>query len=499
MRTLSRLLLLTAILTSLAIPGFAGDILNYQGRLTDAAGTPVADGTRTLTFRIFHTLSGGSAVWSETASVQVSSGLFTTNLGSVTPLDIGSLIDGAMYLEIQVGGDAPLSPRQLLTSSPRAAVAGRMLGDGVETAGNSLLVRRADGDSCISFNSSLNKAAIYMFAPQPEPPKELIEMSTALGNSASIRMFAPQPEPPKEIISISTGVNSSGSIRMFAPQPEPPRVMFEVTADSASGPSLSMYDEAGQVMGIDPSPFNSGFSIRLFAPQPEPPRVLAELLTNYDDGQSSALNMSGSIPGSATIPLASMTAKNGTGTLRIGRAADGVTSGTLIQATAGATESRLDISGAPIPGGVTQTISMITNGSARIGIGTPSPTQALQVIGNICYTGTIGACSDVRYKRNVKELDKALDAVMKMRGVRYSWKADEFPEMQFDKGTQVGFVAQEVKEVLPEAVMEQPDGSLSVDYSRVTPLLLEALKELRGLVRNQQSQIEELKAELQKK
>ncbi|PWB68990.1 hypothetical protein C3F09_10745 [candidate division GN15 bacterium] len=499
MRTLFIALLLVGMLAVAAVPGIAADILNYQGRLTDASGVPVADGTRTLTFRIYHTLTGGSAVWSETASVQVSSGLFTANLGSVTPLDIGSLIDGALYLEVQVGGDTPLSPRQLLTSSPRAAVATRMLGGGVETAGNAMLLKRSDGDSSISFNSSLNKAAIYMFAPQPEPPKELIEMATALGNSASIRMFAPQPEPPKEIISISTGANSSGSIRMFAPQPEPPRVLFDVTADSASGPSMGMYDEAGQVMGIEPSPFNSGFSIKLFAPQPEPPRVLAELRTDYDDGESSALTMSGSIPGSSTIPLACMTAEGGIGTLSLGRAVDPINRGTLIQATAGEFQSRLDISGGPPLGLPPQTICLVADEStAKVGIGTPSPSQALHVIGNICYTGTIGACSDAKYKKNVKDLNHSLDAVMKLRGVRYDWRTSEYPEMRFDDKTQVGFVAQEVKEVLPEAVNEQADGSLTIDYSRVTPLLLEALKELRTLVDKQQSQIRELQVQLNK-
>jgi hypothetical protein len=42
----------------------------------------------------------------------------------------------------------------------------------------------------------------------------------------------------------------------------------------------------------------------------------------------------------------------------------------------------------------------------------------------------------------------------------------------------VGFIAQEVQEVIPEAVHPRPDGFLAVDYNRIIPLLVEAVKEL---------------------
>ncbi len=45
---------------------------------------------------------------------------------------------------------------------------------------------------------------------------------------------------------------------------------------------------------------------------------------------------------------------------------------------------------------------------------------------------------------------------------------------------QVGFIAQEVREVMPEVVQEHSDGTLSLDYGRLTPLLVEAIKELRA-------------------
>jgi hypothetical protein len=125
--------------------------------------------------------------------------------------------------------------------------------------------------------------------------------------------------------------------------------------------------------------------------------------------------------------------------------------------------------------------SMMTiNSVGNVGIGTTSPTAKLHVAGNICYTGTIGACSDARYKTNVRPIARALDCVEKIRPVSFDWKRDEFPDRQFSDKSQVGLIAQEVREVLPEVVQEGSDGYLSVDYGRLTPVLTQAIQELKA-------------------
>jgi hypothetical protein len=136
--------------------------------------------------------------------------------------------------------------------------------------------------------------------------------------------------------------------------------------------------------------------------------------------------------------------------------------------------------GPQVVGGLTPSIKLKVNADARIGIGTDAPTQALHVVGNICYTGTIGACSDEKFKKNIETIDGALPLVEQLDGVRYSWRTDEYPDQQFSNERQVGFVAQDVQQVLPEAVTAQEDGSLTVDYSRITPLLVQAIKELKA-------------------
>ena len=86
-------------------------------------------------------------------------------------------------------------------------------------------------------------------------------------------------------------------------------------------------------------------------------------------------------------------------------------------------------------------------------------------------------CSDARFKKNVEDIDSPIENILKLRGVNFDWRADEFEDRQFDDGRQIGFIAQEIKEVLPEVVIEGVDGYYAVDYSRLTPILVEAIKE----------------------
>jgi hypothetical protein len=137
--------------------------------------------------------------------------------------------------------------------------------------------------------------------------------------------------------------------------------------------------------------------------------------------------------------------------------------------------------------------------SGNVGIGTTSPGQKLHVAGNICATGTIGACSDARFKKNVMGLTDALDRVAQLRGVSFDWKREEFADHQFADGRQVGMIAQEVEKVLPEVVARGNDGYRSVDYGRLTPLIVEAVKQIRfekdeqiGALRRENAELREM-------
>ena len=86
--------------------------------------------------------------------------------------------------------------------------------------------------------------------------------------------------------------------------------------------------------------------------------------------------------------------------------------------------------------------------------------------------------SDESLKTDVQTMNTALDTVMSLNGVEFTWK---------DSGARdFGFIAQEVQKVVPKAVHTANDGVQGVDYSRLTSILVEAVKA-------QQVQIEDLK------
>lgn len=109
---------LGAVLT-LASGSFAAvpQEIGYQGYLTDAGGVPV-NGSVNITFSLYTTSTGGTALWSEDQTLSIDKGIYSVSLGAVTPLNLP--FDTRYYLGIKVGNDAELSPRQPLASTPYA-------------------------------------------------------------------------------------------------------------------------------------------------------------------------------------------------------------------------------------------------------------------------------------------------------------------------------------------------------------------------------------------
>jgi len=132
--------------------------------------------------------------------------------------------------------------------------------------------------------------------------------------------------------------------------------------------------------------------------------------------------------------------------------------------------------------------AMVINPSGNVGIGTTSPNYTLDVSGTIGGNGMLYH-SDIRWKKNVQSLTNSLDKIKRLRGVNFEWRLDEFAETNFSEGKQVGMIAQEVEEVIPELVNTASDGYKSVDYAKLVSVLIEAMKE-------QQKQIEDLESRI---
>jgi hypothetical protein len=132
------------------------------------------------------------------------------------------------------------------------------------------------------------------------------------------------------------------------------------------------------------------------------------------------------------------------------------------------------------------------DGSVGIGAGTDY-SHPLDVVGLIECEAVVET-SDGRFKTNVCELTDALDAVGRLRGVSYEWN-DESAAAGMTPGKRgIGLVAQEVEEVFPELV-SAPEGSpMAVDYSKLTAVLIEAVKELKTENETLSARLEALEA-----
>ena len=119
---------------------------------------------------------------------------------------------------------------------------------------------------------------------------------------------------------------------------------------------------------------------------------------------------------------------------------------------------------------------------------------------NAYFAGSVNAscgvlvCSDVRYKQQITPLTNSLAKLTKLQGVNYYFKTNKFKDRNFNTNLQIGVIAQEAEKILPEVVSTDAAGYKSVDYSKFTPLLIEAIKELNT---KHDKEIQELRQEIE--
>jgi len=115
----------------------------------------------------------------------------------------------------------------------------------------------------------------------------------------------------------------------------------------------------------------------------------------------------------------------------------------------------------------------------------------LQVNGVIRSTSDITAYyfpSDRNFKKNLKSLETPLEKILKLNAYSFEWDSDALENTDYDilVGNDVGVIAQEVEQIIPELVITRDSGSKSVSYIKLVPYLIESIKDL-------QKQINELK------
>jgi len=140
------------------------------------------------------------------------------------------------------------------------------------------------------------------------------------------------------------------------------------------------------------------------------------------------------------------------------------------------------------------------------------PTEKLEVNGNVLVNGDVDAdsyittSSDRRIKKNLKPIEYGLNDILSLAPLSYDQYKFHFPNNQFslkeDNSPQasIGLIAQEVYEIIPEAVKKPEDENKKIwklDYTKLIPVLINGIKELNVKNNDLQSENELLKKELQ--
>lgn len=415
--------------------------LNFQGRLATPDGTPVADAaSQSLTFRLYSASSGRTPLWSQSSLVPVHNGVFAARLDFSTGFTAGQTLasafnGSAIYLETQVGSDAPLTPRQPLASNAYAFLANSALSvpDGSVT-----LSKLAGG--VLNFNHISGQIVGSQIAAGTITNANL---SGSLQSTLNLLSLNPVPFPVGSaatndspfFVAVSGGmayvVGFSDTLQIFDVSSSANPVLTGSATTGSQPVAVAVSGSTAYVVN------SSGNTLQIFdVSNPNSPVLKGSVATGNGPA---AVAVSGSIAYVVSVNANVLQTFNVSDALQV--------SGNLL----------------------------VTGGGS---------------FGGIVTANGVTLTSDARYKANVQALDNPLDDILNLRGVTYDFDRAKWPAKNFPNGRQIGFLAQEVEAVFPELVSTDASGYKSVNYIGVVPVLVEAMKRQQKQMQAQKWQIE---------
>lgn len=471
--------------SSLAFAAPAPTAFTYQGRL--AENGQAFTGTASISFRLFSGPTGGSAQMSlPAADVQVQDGLFTA-----TP-DFGATAfrNGvAGYVEaviIKDGAETPLAPRQLVTPAPLAlGVVGMSLSikdqldidqttyaaeipTSLDTSYQSFTAGRSGVLSSITFRARAFAASSQMVAT----------LRAGVGTSGAVLGSAVSAAQGQAFTPIVLDF-STQNITLVSGQTYTVQFTFAGIITFANG----VAGTSGMFQGVSA---NFWFQTRTIS------TVVPSSAGSLDALSRAALNDQELGMRTTADRAHGLGWFGGTSAFRnTGVAPDGP----VLWGNGG---GALGTSSVDASAG---TVALRWNSSGQVGIGTSPSSNSYRLE----LPNTAGAAGQGRanawvtyssrdFKQNIRAVDNPIGLLDQLRGVRFDWKQTD------DQGNHthdIGFIAEEVAAVLPELVNHDSDGrALGLDYGRIVPVAVEAIKQQARTIQQQTLKISEQRAEL---
>jgi hypothetical protein len=129
----------------------------------------------------------------------------------------------------------------------------------------------------------------------------------------------------------------------------------------------------------------------------------------------------------------------------------------------------------------------------------PNQVSAAQAFTMSSPLGDLNGFWKYNAKKNINTLENSLDKVKNLRGVSFQWNEDVVPDLASKEPSQIGLIAQEVEEVIPQVVYTttvENQSLKSIKYENLTALLIEAVKEQQEQINTLKQTVQELSTKL---
>ena len=471
MKSLLRTLLIASVLLALGAPVLANFdwTFTYQGKLNQNS-SPV-NGVQAMTFRLYDVANGGAPLGVPLPqNVSVSNGLFSVNLDFTNGDTIPGVFDGNdRWLEIEVNGNV-LSPRQQLLATPHAGIARNLALPLNQTTSSPTImhlittanVGQVRGLNVETTSDQIGAIAIMGQAVDQTANTENVGVMGVSYSGNGFGVVGVNYATGGNTTAIYGVCSSSAGSGVYAYAPSPTGVTYGVYGQADSPAGYGGYFEGkgyfSKFTGVG----------RDFA-------IGSEIFGVGHPATSGYGGMYVETAGAGAWPFYGY-ATNGVG--QMWTYYDGTTDKWHVHHGA----NRLTV-----------------QANGNVGIGTESPTALFSVNGtaNKPGGGTWAVFSDARLKKNINDLDGALDSLLALHGVTFEYK--DPASINETPGMHIGMIAQDVEKVFPQWISETSNGYKQLSFSGFEALTVEALRDLRNekdaQIAQQSSRISALESE----
>jgi len=452
--------------------------ITYQGQLKQS-GNPL-NAAADFEFRLFNAITGGAQVGSTLAvnSVAVTGGVFTV------PLNFGTtpFTGDQRWIEIAVrtpsggGTFTTLNPRQPITAAPYALYALSGPGSSGPWATDGTNIYNTNTGN-VGIGTTTPAALLHLRGTIPAINLQDTAGSTQQAGFINFRNnnmvatawlgFGTPGSPDFSIINARSGgdiildpfsggvgIGTAPAVLLHARGTGPVMVLQDEASIANQAGYVGFWNSAGTETGW------MGFGT------PGSPHL--SVVNNRNNGD---INILAGSQGSVVIPIANVGINVADPLFKLHVSSDDFSTG-YFQNTSASGEG---VRGVTLSGAGIQGIAENETGSG-VGVrGRSDSAAGFDFLANGAGTN-YGSTSSRRWKRNIQPIDDPLHMLAQLRGVYYDWDAEHGGHHD------LGMIAEEVGAVLPEIVNYEENGidAIGMDYSKLTPLLVEAVKALQA-------------------